>query len=71
MITIKKKQEIIFLACCDSNAKEVKVNEELDLVSKRFLDIYPKVLIEDFEGDRSVFSNSEKRFLSEIKYIID
>ena len=71
LITIKKNEEVIFLACCDSNAKEGKVNEELDIISKRFFDIYPKVLIEDFEGDRSVFSNSEQRFLSEIKYLID
>ncbi len=71
LITIKKKEDIIFLACCDSETKEDKVNEELDVVSKRFCEIYPKVLIEDFEGDRNVFSNSEQRFLSEIKYLID
>jgi hypothetical protein len=71
LITIKKKENVIFLACCDSNTREDKVNEELDTVSKRFFDIYSKILIEDYEGDRSIFSNSEQRFLSEIKYLID
>ena len=71
LITIKKKEDIIFLACCHGNTKEDKVNEELDVIAKRFFDIYSKVLIEDFEGDRAIFSNSEKRFLSEIKYLID
>ncbi|MFX1389160.1 MAG: hypothetical protein ACFE9Z_03745 [Promethearchaeota archaeon] len=71
LITIKKKEEIIFLACCESNTKEEKVNEELDIISERFFDIYPKILIEDYDGDRTIFSNSEQRFLSEIKYLID
>lgn len=71
MITIKKKEDIIFLACCDSDTKEDKVNEELDVVSSRFFEIYPKILIEDFKGDRSVFSNCEQRYLSEIKYLIN
>jgi len=71
LITIKKKEEIIFLACCDCNAKEDKVYEELEIVSERFFDIYPKILIEDFTGDRNIFSNSEQRYLSEIKYLID
>ena len=71
LITIKKKEDIIFLACTDPDVKENKVNEELAIVCNRFFDIYPIVLIEDFEGDRSIFSNSEKRFFSEIKYLIE
>ncbi len=71
LITIKKKEDIIFLACTDPDVKENKVNEELDIVCNRFFDIYPLVLIEDFEGDRSIFSNSEQRFFSEIKHLID
>ncbi|MFX1487929.1 MAG: hypothetical protein ACFFBI_02205, partial [Promethearchaeota archaeon] len=71
LITIKKKEDLIFLACTDHNVKENKVNEELDIVCSRFFDIYPMILLEDFKGDRSIFSNSEQRFFSEIKHLID
>lgn len=71
LITIKKKEDLIFLGCTDPDAKESKVNEELEVVCNRFFDIYPIVLIEDFEGDKSIFTNSEQRFLSEIKHLID
>ncbi|MFX1314213.1 MAG: hypothetical protein ACFFHD_16620 [Promethearchaeota archaeon] len=71
LITIKKKEDLIFLGCTDPDAKESKVNEELDLICNRFLEIYPLVLIEDFDGDRSIFTNSEQRFFSEIKHLID
>lgn len=71
LITIKKKQDIIFIACSDPDIKEGKINEELDNMCTRFFDIYSTVLIEDFNGDRSMFSNSEKRFFSEIKHLID
>lgn len=71
LITIKKKEGVIFLVCTDPDAKESKVNEELTIVCNRFFDIYPIVLIEDFDGDRTIFSNSEQRFFSEINYLID
>ena len=71
LITIKKKEDIIFLVCTDTDVKVNKVNEELTTVCNRFFDIYPMILLEDFTGDRSIFSNSEQRFFSEIKYLID
>ena len=71
LITIKKKEDIIFIACTDPDVKVNKINEELTVVCNRFFDIYSMVLIEDFDGDRSIFSNSEQRFFSEIKYLID
>ncbi|MFX1574716.1 MAG: hypothetical protein ACFFB0_18425 [Promethearchaeota archaeon] len=71
LITIKKKENIIFIACTDPEVKENKITEELDLICNKFFDIYPIILIEDFNGDRSIFSNSEQRFFSEIKHLID
>ena len=66
-----EKEDIIFIVCTDPDIKENKVDEELAIVCNRFFDIYPTVLIEDFDGDRSIFSNSEQRFFSEIKHLID
>ncbi|MFX1374283.1 MAG: hypothetical protein ACFFA0_00585 [Promethearchaeota archaeon] len=71
LITIKKKEDIIFLVCTDPDIKENKIDEELAIVCNRFFEIYPTILIEDFDGDRSIFSNSEQRFFSEIKHLID
>ncbi|MFX1277971.1 MAG: hypothetical protein ACFFA3_01045 [Promethearchaeota archaeon] len=71
LITIKKKDDLIFLACTDPDVKETKINEELDFICERFFQIYPTILIEDFKGDRKIFSNSEQRFLSEIKHVIE
>ena len=71
LITIKKKEDLIFLGCTDPDIKESKVNEELDYICKQFFEIYPMILIKDFLGDRSIFSNSEERFYSEIKHLID
>ncbi|MFX0023239.1 MAG: hypothetical protein ACFE9S_13010 [Candidatus Hermodarchaeota archaeon] len=71
LITIKKKEDLIFLACTDPDVKENKVNEELDYVCNQFFEIYPIILIDGFNGDRSVFSNSEKRFNAEIQHLID
>ncbi|MFX1345918.1 MAG: hypothetical protein ACFFBC_03535 [Promethearchaeota archaeon] len=71
LVTFKKKEDIIFLACTEADVKESKVNEELDVICEGFFDIYPTVLIEDFKGDRSIFSNSEQRFFSRIKHLID
>lgn len=71
LITIRKENRLIFIVCCGSRGKEKKINEELEKISKRFFEIYSKVLIEDFEGDRSIFENSEKRFLNELKHLID
>ena len=71
LITIKKKAGLIFVACCTSKkANEKKVNEEMDMIVSKFFDLYSKVLIENFGGDRSMFSNSEGRFFEYIKHLI-
>ena len=65
LIALKKKENLIFLACCNCDVKEERVRDELDNISKRFFDIYSKILVEDFDGDRKMFESSEKRFLKD------
>ncbi len=72
LITIKKKDGLIFLGCCVSKkANEKRINEEMDTIIERFFDLYSKVLLDNFTGDRATFTNSEKRLLESIKDLID
>ena len=71
LISMKKKEDLIFLACCDADQKETKIREVLGDISQRFIEIYSKILIDEFDGDRSIFANSEARFLEELKKYID
>ena len=72
LITIKKKEGLIFVACCTSKkANENRINEEMDAIIELFFDLYSKVLINDFNVDRSKFSNIEQRFFESIKNLIN
>ena len=72
LITIKKENDLIFIACCASKkANEKKINEEMDTVINKFFDLYSKVLLESYKGNRQMFSNSEQRLIEAIKDLID
>jgi len=63
LITFKKRDDVLFVACCAPTIKQKKINEDMDRIISRFFNIYSTVLIEKFfNGDRSVFENSEERF---------
>ncbi len=70
LITINKKNDLLFAGCSSLDIKIKKAEQDLGLVSNRFLDIYSKILIEQFKDDRSIFINSEKRFNDTIKEFV-
>lgn len=68
MISIIKKNDILFVACCQESSKEKKIYEDLEYLCNRFFDIYSIVLIQEFEktGNREIFLNSERRFNEQV-----
>ena len=73
IISIIKKQDILFVACCQETSKEKKIYDDLEYISNRFFDIYSNVLIQEFEktGNRAIFLNSEQRFNEQVnEYMI-
>ncbi|MGV9171245.1 MAG: hypothetical protein ACOC35_01575 [Promethearchaeia archaeon] len=71
IIHILKKNEILFAICTDPDLKLSKVEKTLDHISERFFAIYSKVLIDDFDGDRNIFSHSEERFTKVVEQTLD
>ncbi len=68
-VFIEKKDELYFVACCVPTTKEKKANQELENAVKRFFDIYSTMLLQEFNGDRNIFKNSEARYTEALKYM--
>ncbi|MHA1192590.1 MAG: hypothetical protein ACTSP9_09885 [Promethearchaeota archaeon] len=58
--TFKRKNDILFVANSSKKIKGKRVNEELKSIINHFFDLYPKEILESWEGDVSIFLDFEK-----------
>ncbi len=58
--TIMKEKGFIFVSKSSKKIKENKVNEELEKVKKKFFDKYKEIVLNDWDGDISIFEDFEK-----------
>ena len=58
--TIMKEKGFIFVSKSSKKIKENKVNEELEKVKKKFFDKYKGIVLDDWDGDISIFEDFEK-----------
>jgi hypothetical protein len=58
--TLIRKNEILFVASSSKKIKAKKVIEELQLIVNHFFDLYPKEILETWEGDVAIFLDFEK-----------
>ena len=71
IIHIIKENKLIFASCTEPGLKLEKVEEKLSYIANRFFSIYSTVLINDFDGDRSIFANCEERFTQVVENAFD
>ena len=55
-----KRRNLLFIANSSKNNKPKKVAEELESIVKKFLNLFPKELMDNFNGDIKVFLSFEK-----------
>lgn len=65
--TIKKRENALFIATSDKKLKPKKVMQELDGIMDKFFIIYSKDLLDNWDGDISMFEN----FNEEIEESLD
>ena len=58
--TLIRKNDILFVASSSNKIKAKKVIEELQLIVNHFIDLYPKEILETWEGDVAIFLDFEK-----------
>ena len=58
--TIMKEKGFIFVSKSSKKIKEKKVNSELEKVKRKFFDKYQGPLLDDWDGDISIFEDFEK-----------
>ncbi len=59
--TILKKSRFIFIANSDKKIKPKRVLQELKNVMDIFFTLYPKEIMDNWDGDISIFSNFNKK----------
>jgi hypothetical protein len=55
--TLIKKGGLLFIANSSKNVKEKKIIQELEVISQKFLEIYPENFFEEWDNDISIFQN--------------
>ena len=58
--TFTKRNGLLFIANSSKKVKDKKVMEELSNIIKRFFELYPKEIFDNWEGDISIFLDFEK-----------
>ncbi|MHA1456025.1 MAG: hypothetical protein ACTSR5_08600 [Promethearchaeota archaeon] len=58
--TFIRKNDILFVANSSKKIKGKRVIEELESIVNHFFDLYPKEILESWEGDVSIFLDFEK-----------
>lgn len=65
--TIMKEKGFIFVSKSSKKIKENKVNEELEKVKKKFFDKYKGIVLDDWDGDISIFEDFEKSIMDTLE----
>ena len=65
--TIMKEKGFIFVSKSSKKIKENKVNEELEKVKKKFFDKYKEIVLDDWDGDISIFEDFEKSIMDTLE----
>jgi hypothetical protein len=58
--TLIRKNDILFVASSSNKIKTKKVIEELQSIVNHFFELYPKEILETWEGDVAIFLDFEK-----------
>lgn len=68
--SILKRNSIIFIAVSSKKIKEKKVLEELQLIAKKFFELYSEDIMKVWDNDTSRFLNFEKEIQSSLEETI-
>ncbi len=68
--SILKRNSIIFIAVSSKKIKEKKVLEELQLIAKKFFELYSEDIMTVWDNDTSRFLNFEKEIQSSLEETI-
>ena len=69
--TILKDGNFIFIANASKQHKHRKVKEELSKIMQKFYQIYPKNLLNNWNGDVSIFSNFKDKIKDSTEEILE
>lgn len=65
--TLLRKGDLLFVGTTDKKSKEKKVISELQMVSEKFIKLYPEAMSKDWDGEISIFSDFEKEIDSSLE----
>lgn len=65
--SILKKNNFLFIGNTDPKIKNKKIINELEEISNKFFEIYPKDLLEHWNGDLSLFEHFENHIKDSIQ----
>lgn len=68
---IMKQHEIIFIVNSSKKIKEKKVNEEMKSIANKFFNLYPKEMLDKWNGDISIFTDFKKHIKDSLQETID
>ena len=66
-----KQHEIIFIVNSSKKTKEKKINEEMKSIVNKFFNLYPKEMLDKWNGDISIFTDFEKHIKDSLQDTID